>query len=357
MRVLIYNWRDLDHPHAGGAEVYVHEVARAWVREGHEVTIFSSRAGSLPPTSSRDGVAIVRRGRRFTVYREARRFWSAEGAGRFDVVVDAVNTRPFMTPTYVTDTPVVALIFQIAGDIWNHHFTWPIAAIGRHWLEPRWLRAYQNTLVLTISESSRASLVDLGLRDIRIVPVGSPPPPSSLPAKESRSTVVFLGRLAQNKRPADAIAAFEFAAARLDLQLWVLGTGPLEQQLRKRSPSGVTFFGRVSDDEKMDLLARAHVLVATSVREGWGMCVTEAASVGTPAITYDVPGLRESVAAAAGQLVPVGPRHLGEALVEHFTLPRSTPDLRSPPSSWQDVADAIGCQVRLVRDLAVKARD
>ena len=49
--------------------------------------------------------------------------------------------------------------------------------------------------------------------------------------------------------------------------------------------------------------ARAHVLVATSVREGWGLNVSEAAACGTPAIGYSVPGLVDSIPASGGALV------------------------------------------------------
>ncbi len=59
---------------------------------------------------------------------------------------------------------------------------------------------------------------------------------------------------------------------------------------------GVTFLGHVSEEEKRERLARAHALVATSVREGWGLVVTEAAASGTVSIGYDVPGLRDSIA-------------------------------------------------------------
>ena len=44
----------------------------------------------------------------------------------------------------------------------------------------------------------------------------------------------------------------------------------------------------------IDPAARTALLMA-SVREGWGLVVTEAGACGTPAIVYDVPGLRDAV--------------------------------------------------------------
>ena len=37
MRILIFNWKDIRNPEAGGAEVFTHEVAKRWVASGDEV--------------------------------------------------------------------------------------------------------------------------------------------------------------------------------------------------------------------------------------------------------------------------------------------------------------------------------
>ena len=42
MNILIYNWRDIRNPAAGGAEVFTHEIAKRWVERGNEVRQFSS---------------------------------------------------------------------------------------------------------------------------------------------------------------------------------------------------------------------------------------------------------------------------------------------------------------------------
>ena len=50
------------------------------------------------------------------------------------------------------------------------------------------------------------------------------------------------------------------------------------------APEGVEILGRVDEQEKLERMARAHVHVATSSREGWGLVVSEAAALGTPTI-------------------------------------------------------------------------
>ena len=326
LRILAFNWRDLAHPRAGGAEVHLQSVAREWVRCGHEVTIFCAAVDGRPARELVDGVEIIRRGGRLSVYRQARRFWRREADGRYDLVFDDVNTRPFLTPRFIRDVPVVAIIHQVAREVWRYETPWPISVLGRYLLEPAWLRAYRDVPVVTMCESGRESLAEYGLRRVTAVPTGLGASVTATMgagvlsrapvAKESVPTVVFVGRLSANKRPEHAIRAFGLVRRQLpDAQLWVIGSGPEEARLRKIAGRGVTIFGRLSEEEKRERLARAHALVVTSVREGWGLVVTEAAACGTVAIGYDVAGLRDSIGASGGVLTRADPASLATGLV------------------------------------------
>jgi hypothetical protein len=172
LRILAYNWRDLAHPRAGGAEVYLQSVAGEWVRCGHEVTIFCAAVDGRPERELSDGVEIIRRGGRLGVYREAKRYWRREGDGHYDLVLDCVNTKPFHSPRFVRNVPIVAVIHQVAREVWRYESPWPISILGRYLLEPAWLRAYRDVPVVTVSESSRESLAEYGLRRITVVPEG-----------------------------------------------------------------------------------------------------------------------------------------------------------------------------------------
>ncbi len=342
MRILIMNWKDLAHPAAGGAEVYVQRVAEAWVARGYSVTLFCAIADGRSAEEVSEGVRIVRRGGRFSVYREARRFWRETGPSHFDLVIDAVNTRPFMTPRFVSGVPCVALIHQLCREIWWYEMPVPVALVGRFWLERWWLAAYRHTPVLTVSESSRQSLCDYGLDHVTVVPEGVEPltrPPIS---RERRPTILFVGRLARNKRPDHAIAAFKRVLATVpDAQLWVVGDGPMRVQLERKAPAGVRFFGQVDETRKRSLMARAHVLVVTSVREGWGLVVDEAAAMGTTSVGYDVPGIRDSVKAADGELVAPNPTAMAAALTGVLGRTPALQGWRGGAVSWPEVAEAV----------------
>ena len=121
----------------------------------------------------------------------------------------------------------------------------------------------------------------------------------------------------------------------------MIGGGPLLDRLRAAAPAGVEFLGRVTEEVKHDLMARAHVHLATSVREGWGLVVTEAAALGTPTIAYDVPGLRDSTLAAGGVVVPPSPDALARWLSDLLPAWQQRPFAPVPfggAHSWDDVA-------------------
>ena len=185
LRILAYNWRDLAHPRSGGAEVYLQSVAREWVRSGHRVTIFCAAVDDKPARELEGGVEFIRRGGRLGVYRAAKRYWRREGHGRYDLVVDCVNTRPFLSPRFVSNVPVVAIIHQVAREIWRCETRWPVSVIGRYLLEPAWLRTYRDVPVVTVSESSRESLARYGLRRVTVIPEGWNVPVVAVP-KASR---------------------------------------------------------------------------------------------------------------------------------------------------------------------------
>ena len=52
-RIVVLNWRDIEHPQAGGAEQYMHQIARRWVAAGAQVTWLTARGPeqARPPSA------------------------------------------------------------------------------------------------------------------------------------------------------------------------------------------------------------------------------------------------------------------------------------------------------------------
>ena len=352
MRIAICNWKDRAHPAAGGAETFVHQVARRWVAAGHEVRLLTAAAGRGPARSVVDGVEVWRSGGRFGVYRDVRARLGAEVEDWADVLVDSINTRPFLDPRRHR-TPVLGLAYQVCREIWFDEMPLPVAVVGRFVLEPLWLARYRDAPVATISQSSAASLRGYGIRNVQVIPMAASVADPGPVAKSAAPTALFVGRLSANKRPEVAVRAFARACevvpgARLD----VVGEGPLRERLERDAPQGVRFLGRVDEVAKARAMKAADVLLVSSRREGWGLVVTEAAALGTPSVAFDVPGLRDSVT-ASGMGVLVEPTE--EALaagVATALRERPRPAPVTPPS-WDNTAGALLELVdRLVRAAA-----
>jgi glycosyltransferase involved in cell wall biosynthesis len=299
MKILWLNWRCWLNPAMGGAEVFTCEVAKRWAACGHGVTLFTSTFPGCKSEETVDGVRIVRAGGRFTVYRQAKRFYLKNfRKERFDIVIDEINTQPFFAPKFAKNSEkVIALIHQLAREFWFFETPFPVSYVGYHFLENRWLKQYINVPTITVSESTRSDLLELGFKHVSVVPEGlNFEPLNVLPNKDSDPIVVFSGRLKRAKRPDHAIKAFAIVKEKVpNAQLWVFGDGPFKKNLEGISSEGVHFLGNLSSFERRELLSKSWVLLVPGLREGWGLNIVEANALGVPAVAYDVPGLCDSV--------------------------------------------------------------
>jgi glycosyltransferase involved in cell wall biosynthesis len=296
VRVLWFNWRDLKNPDAGGAEVFTHEVMIRLAKMGHEITLFCPLFPNATPTEKIDGIEIIRSGGVFTVYLKAKQFYN-KNKDRYDLVIDEINGKPFLSPKIVGDKPVLVLFHQLIHDIWFYETHFPLNWLCYYYLEKKWLSTYKNTPAITVSPSSKEDLEKHGFNKVSIVTVGvNTKPLENVAQKEFEPTVVYLGRLKRHKMPDHALKAFTMIKNELPhAKMWVIGDGDMREELKLMNIQDVVFYGHIKDELKYDLLRKAHLLLVPSLREGWGLVVTEANAMGTPAIAYDSPGLRDSV--------------------------------------------------------------
>lgn len=336
MRILIYNIRDVGHPSSGGAERFTFQVARVLARQGDDVVWFCSEYPGCERKQVLDGVTIVRKGNFASVFMDAREFYRSLRGEAPDVVIDEYTYRPFMAHRFVK-CPVVFLVHELALEKWFYETPFPLSVVGRYLLEPSWLRSYKSVATATVSESTSADLEQRGFRNISIVPEGTDMPRlSSIARKEDTPTLLFVGLMKNSNLPEDAVKAFIRVKARIpEAQLWVVGRGRMLPGLRRKYESeSVKFFGYVSESEKMDLMTRAHLLLVPAVREGWGLVVTEANARSTPAIGYNVPGLRDSIRRDTGILTERSPAALADAAIRCFRDPHELERLSIGALEW-----------------------
>jgi glycosyltransferase involved in cell wall biosynthesis len=270
-----------------------------------------------------DGVRVVRKGRQWTVHLRAFLHYRGRLRGRFDAVIDEVNTIPFFTPLWAR-IPAVMLIWQLAREVWWFESRLPLNAVG-YALEPLYLRVYRKTPVLTYSESTKSDLRALGFRSsVAVLPVGIDQNGWPTAPKSDAPIFIYVGRVSPSKRVHEIIEAFaRFREQAGSGRLFVIGDGPddyretLDQAaLRLGVASNVEFCGWLQGPEKYRRMAGAYALLMASVREGWGLVVTECNACRTPAIVYDVPGLRDSVRnGQTGLVVAASPKALAEGML------------------------------------------
>lgn len=303
MRILILNWRDCKNPKSGGAEIVTMEHAKAWVKAGHEVIWFTSSFPKAEQEEVIEGVKIIRRGNSLTVYLLAPLFYFLSGR-KFDIIIDEIHGLPFFTPLYVRE-PIVAFIHEVATDIWDYMYPFPLNFIGK-WLELIYFRLYKRVKFWTDADSTADDLAkhDILRNNCKVIPCPATNKIiGKLPEKEKKPTFIFISRLVKMKGIEEVIKTFSFILKELEnARLWIVGSGEkeyLDQLKQMASEYGgknkVSFFGQISQEQKIDLLKKSHLLLHASVKEGWGLVVIEAATQATPAVVYDVSGLRDSV--------------------------------------------------------------
>jgi glycosyltransferase involved in cell wall biosynthesis len=313
LRILILNWRDPKHPQSGGAETYLFEQARRWVKSGHYVEWLTAGFRNGAPRDVLEGIRIRRVGNAMTVYAALPWAYLREFRDRFDVVLDASNGIPFFSPLF-SMKPKICIVHHVHREVFRKHLpAW--LAYPLIWCEEKLVPLlYRNVRFVAVSDDTRDEMTRLGIGGPSIGLVRNGVDGELVPGTKSATPVVaYLGRLKAYKRVDLLVEAFARVREQLpDATLRIAGTGDarpaLEECVRRLGlERSVAFEGFVDEDRKRALLQEAWVLVTPSEMEGWGISVIEANACATPAVAFAVPGLREAIVdGVSGLLVPEG---------------------------------------------------
>ena len=306
LRIAFLVWRDTSHPDGGGSEVYVEHMARWLAGRGHQVTICCAAHRNAPADEVRDGVRFRRRGGRLSVYPRGLGYLLSRAGRRTDIVVDVHNGIPFGTPL-VRRRRLHVLVHHVHREQWQIIYPGVRGRIG-WWVESRLApRLYRRHPYLTVSESSRRDLVELGIDAHRISVVRNGidvPHPSRLQPRSATARICVLGRLVPHKQVEHALHLLARLQPDLpELRLDVIGSGWWSAELLASADllgvrDLVTFHGQVSDAERGALLDASWLMLAPSIKEGWGIAIMEAAARSVPAIAYSFAGgVTESIVA------------------------------------------------------------
>lgn len=113
------------------------------------------------------------------------------------------------------------------------------------------------------------------------------PEPDRLMAGKAPASILWAGRFLDWKHPDDALwLAQKLEEAGYDFTMDIIGTGPMEEQLKKMaSGERIRFHGAMKPEEVRRHMERASVYLFTSGRqEGWGAVLNEAMNSGCCAV-------------------------------------------------------------------------
>ncbi len=330
MKILIFSWKDLRHPWAGGSEVNMHEQARRWVERGHEVTIYTSRPKGTPRRDNIDGVEILRAGSHVTSFLLAPIYYLGGLRHRADVILDIINGIPFSSPLF-SRKPVVGLVHHVHRDMFIPELGQVLGRLGRfieRYLVPL---IYMRSPMVCVSNSTASEIRNklfLGRHmDLRVVFNGidcSQYAPDGSDRFE-RPTVLYLGRLKPYKQLPRLIRIMMEVRKRVpEVELLVAGAGEaiLEAQAEVQALDAdgfIRFLWEVDEKEKVELYRWSWVTATASTIEGWGLTVIEANACGTPAVAFNVPGLNESIISGKTGLLSESDEEFAEHLVKVLT--------------------------------------
>jgi glycosyltransferase involved in cell wall biosynthesis len=191
--------------------------------------------------------------------------------------------------------------------------------------------------IVGVCEGTRTNLraVPFAARDkiIHIYNGACPADVRAIPRTKRGFTLLQVGRLAPLKDHATLLRAVALIRRHHpDVQLWIVGDGPLQLSLRKLTyelglNDSVTFFGEQGDVSPFMLAA--DLFVSSSVTEGMPVSLLEAMSVGLPALVTDVGGMGEiGRLSGAVTLVPSSdPQSMASALSDAIARRQELPKM------------------------------
>ncbi len=311
-RIVILSRRGITHPLSGGAGRYIHEIFRR-LTHIHSVTVLADGGPNREPVEVIDGITYRHFPRAFLRATQPIRYIT-EFASKADVLIDNADVAiPWLSPLFAK-APRITVIHQLVKEIFYRQLPRPLSDLG-FLVEPFLYRLYSQSNIVAASNSTAQDLISFGIpRDkISVVTPGCAivaQAPVRLSLRSPHS-IGCVSRLVRYKGVEIGLRAFARVVDRLpDAHLLVAGVGPCHVELQNltdklKLSKNVTFLGRISELSKFKLYGETRISIAPSQREGFGISVIEANSVGTPVVGWNVPGLRDSIVdGTTGLLAP-----------------------------------------------------
>jgi glycosyltransferase involved in cell wall biosynthesis len=320
----LYPW------HKGGKEVRYLHLLNGLAEHGMDVVVYSMKWWDQTPeaTLSASGSLSYRaicphvplyRGNRRSIFQAVvfalasfRLLWR-----RFDVIeadhMPYLQLIPLRIIASLKRVPLVVTWNEVWGkERWRSYIGRLGAAAAL--VERLSLRLPDVIVAISPGTAQRLSAMGVDARKVFVVPVALDSDKlQSRAALATAPELLFVGRLIDHKNANLAVEATRILKERgHDVRLGIVGVGPEETRLRAQvAESGldadVTFYGTIESQEDLwSLIRGSRVLLAPSVREGFGLVVAESLALGTPVVCASHPENESAslVGRETGSLIP-----------------------------------------------------
>lgn len=298
LKILWLAHRDPLNPKAGGAERIIYEVGKRFIRHGHDVTIFAGGWRNCKEDKL-DGITIIRFGKRFGPHIALPIHLLKN---KYDIIIaDLGHAVPWVSPILLRRKTVVSFLHLHSRSLPGQ--TGRFLAYSITVLEKLYFIIYNKSHFVTISNTSFDDLENLGIKskNISLINPGVNAELFHPLIKTEHPSLVYFGGMRLYKRPEEPLYLLKELIKEIsDLKLTMIGDGPYKHKLERLCieldlRENVEFTGRISDGEVAKIVASSWLNIHSSVTEGWGISIIEAASAGTPTVAFKVPGVSDSV--------------------------------------------------------------
>jgi glycosyltransferase involved in cell wall biosynthesis len=340
-------------PLMGGVENHVYQVARRLAQQGIHVTVLTTDlSGRLPAHEQIDGVA-VQRTRAWPARRDyylAPQIYCAILRGGWDLVhVQSYHTLVAPLAMLAAWRAAIPYVVTFHGGGHSSRLRGSLRGLQQRLLRPLLARAARLIAVARFEIDLFGETLQLPQDRFALIPNGAdlPKPLHAPPVDEN--LLVSIGRLERYKGHHRVIEALPTVLAqRPGTRLWIAGTGPYEDELRRLARDlGVADrveIRAIPPGERETLaveLSKAALVLLFSEYETHPIAILEALALGRPVLVADTSGLGEL--AARGLATAMGlestPAQIGDAILDQLAHPHRPPPIHLP--TWDECADGL----------------
>jgi glycosyltransferase involved in cell wall biosynthesis len=300
-------------PNGGGVEVVVERLAESLADAGAAVTIVAIRSGGSPErTYDSIDVRYIDGYDLTGIFGVQARFSAGFPLALRRIVADVNPELVHVHNRFFFTSATTALYFWISTTLRDVPFvsTLHLGEIGDlDGVGGTVGRLYDATVaraivgvsdrIIVVSESVGEAVLSPSDPPHEVVPNATDPDEFRPGRSDDATTILFVGRLVENKGPQDLLSVVpDIVDADDDVRFRFVGTGPMADDLAVRArdlgvSGSVAFPGHV--DSVAEEMARADVFCRPSYSEGMPLTLLEAMASGLPVVVSDVAGTGDVV--------------------------------------------------------------